>query len=375
MLRKKPSKSDKITYWTESQFKQLQAAPPGKLYSKGPLPWRLLAYMLKISPQVSGIRTAIRKRLMDQSRIDAGDRQLDTMLLTLHDRGFVTLDPVPPAREERQNLESPYRAELAGATPQLDNVLVFRSIHPLYGAFLLEHLGIANREERLQAFESGLEIARTVLRYVRVPFPDQMPPGPLATTRLDPELVQRGLIAAPKPPGEEDEEDDDDWERPPTLADKLQLKFEVEHPDVHDFNTLSVWAAGEVLLGFAGNFNLFVRTRDLVKQEGIIFRHILRLILLLGEFLLVTPKDVTPEDWQAELRELIARLTATCREVDPTSTDETIQKAHAADLVEGEHPPPPLDVAAAAAPASELPPEEESSMFGAGIFDDDSPEN
>ena len=36
------------SYWSEAQFQQLQAAPPGKLYSKGPLPWRLLAYLLKI---------------------------------------------------------------------------------------------------------------------------------------------------------------------------------------------------------------------------------------------------------------------------------------------------------------------------------------
>ncbi len=40
-------------YWSEAQFQQLQAAPPGKLYSKGPMPWRLLAYLLKISPEIS----------------------------------------------------------------------------------------------------------------------------------------------------------------------------------------------------------------------------------------------------------------------------------------------------------------------------------
>ena len=50
-----------------------------------------------------------------------------------------------------------------------------------------------------------------------------------------------------------------------------------------DVHTQSVWAAGE-LLRFGGNFNLYVQTRDLVKQEGIIFRHLLRLILLCGEF-------------------------------------------------------------------------------------------
>ena len=49
-------------------------------------------------------------------------------------------------------------------------------------------------------------------------------------------------------------------------------------------------------------------------------------------------------DWLAEgrdvsLRDLSERLTASCREVDPTSTDEAIQFARAADVVEGEAAP------------------------------------
>ena len=89
---------------------------------------------------------------------------------------------------------------LAHANPSLDKLLLFRSVHPLYAAFLLEHLGIANHEERIQALESVLGMPRPVLRYVRVPFADQLPPGPLAITRLDNELIQRGLMAAPLPP-------------------------------------------------------------------------------------------------------------------------------------------------------------------------------
>jgi hypothetical protein len=49
----------------------------------------------------------------------------------------------------------------------------------------------------------------------------------------------------------------------------------------------------------------------------------------------VTPPEKADE-WQADLRDLSERLTASCREVDPTSTDEAIQQAHAADVVEGE---------------------------------------
>jgi hypothetical protein len=96
-----------------------------------------------------------------------------------------------------------------------------------------------------------------------------------------------------------------------------------------------VWCAGE-LLRFAGNFNKYVQTRDLVKQEGIVFRHLLRLILMLEEFAQVTPADTTEEEWRKFLRELSEQLTASCRLVDPTSTDEMMQHAHAADVVEGE---------------------------------------
>ena len=101
-----------------------------------------------------------------------------------------------------------------------------------------------------------------------------------------------------------------------------------------------MWAAGE-LLRFGGNFNKFVQSRDLVKQEGIVFRHLLRLILLCGEFAEVTPADIGRDEWRAEMRDIAERLTESCRAVDPTSTDEAIEHAHAADVVEGETAVPP----------------------------------
>jgi superfamily II DNA/RNA helicase len=374
LKRKKPTRSDTRTYWSEAQFKQLQAAAPGKLYSKGPLPWRLLAYLLKISPEVALIRSVIRKRLMDENRIKAQDAQLDRMLLTLNRAGYVMLspeppregeapaEPTPPASAKESQTEAMLRKALGGiaapaavdryqvqaATPtdKLDHLLVFRSVHPLYGAFLLQHLGIADRNERLLALESVLEMPRSVLRYVRVPWPEDLPPGPLATTRLDAELISRGLMIAKPTPGEGEEEEDDDYspwreeERVPTLADKLRLLFDAQFPEVDDVTTQSVWAAGE-LLRFGGNFNKYVQSRDLVKQEGIIFRHLLRLILLLGEFSQVTPPDMEPAAWQAELRDIADHLTASCRDIDPTSTDEAMAHAHDADVVEGEHVLPP----------------------------------
>ena len=127
--------------------------------------------------------------------------------------------------------------------------------------------------------------------------------------------------------------------RPPSLADKLRLLFDALHPHEPDLITQSVWAAGE-LLRYGGNFNQYVQSRDLVKQEGIVFRHLLRLILLCGEFQQVSPQDTTAEQWQADIKELVDALTASCRAVDPTSTDELIELAHAADVVEGEKPTP-----------------------------------
>jgi superfamily II DNA/RNA helicase len=356
LKRKKPSRREGVAYWSEGQFKQLQGAPPGKLYSKGPLPWRLLAYLLKLSPEVAKLRAVVRKRLMDEARIKAQEVGLDHMVLTLAARGFVTLDPPPPAEGEQA---VPFQPVRAIPTPSLDTLLVFRSIHPLYGALLLEHLGIADRDERIQALESVLEVPRPLLRYLRVPWPDQLPPGPLATTRLDPELIRRGLIVAPLPPGEDEEEEEEEegWrERPPTLADKLRLLFDATHPDVQDVSTQSVWAAGE-LLRFNGNFDLYVKTRDLVKQEGIVFRHLLRLILLCGEFAQVCPTDVPREDWQRDLKELAEQLTASCRAVDPQSTDEVIEQARAADIVEGEAAEPPPEPPPAPPPAPEELPE------------------
>ncbi len=363
LMKKKPTRSTTVKYWSAAQFEQLQLAPPGKLYSKGPIPWRLLAYLLKIAPEVSKVREVLRKRLMDVSRVQSSEKILDRMLLTLSAKGYVTLDPPPPPPKEEGQPDPvlTYEALRATPTPDLDKLLVFRSVHPLYGAFLLEYLGVADENERLQALESVLEMPKPLLRYVRPLREEDMPPGPLARERLDHDLIRRGLMAAPKPPSEDEDEEEAGWEeRPPSLAEKLHLLFEATYPEVNDVIIVPVWAAGEVLRN-GGNFNLTIRARDLTKQEGIIFRHLLRLILLCGEFAQVTPQETTAEEWQTWLHTLSDKLTASCRMVDPTSTDMMIQLAKAADIVEGEAP-----VVETTAPEPAKEPERE---FGAGIFD------
>lgn len=64
--------------------------------------------------------------------------------------------------------------------------------------------------------------------------------------------------------------------------------------------------------------------RELTKQEGIVFRHCLRLILLCGEFADLEPPHLDPVEWRRDLAELAAILTESCRAVDPASTDETL---------------------------------------------------
>lgn len=343
--RKKPSRRDGQTYWNRDQFEKLMSAPPGKLYSKGPLPWRLLAYLLKISPEVERIRAVVRKRLLDEGRIRAGEQQLDRMLRTLADGGFVTLDPPPPVPDPNvpaDPMAPPWRAVLAQPLPKLDQLLLFKTVHPLYGAFLAELLGKASPIERLQAWESVLELPRPLLRFVRVPWPEELPPGPLEKEVLDPDLVGRGLLSAKILQTDEEREEEEvgfeeEEERPLKLAEKLLLLFEAKHPTVGDVQAQPVWCAAE-LLKFDGDFNKYVKARDLAKQEGLVFRHCLRLVLLLAEFSEVCPPEIDVYAWKAELRDLAERLTASCRAVDPQSTDEMVTLAHAADVVEGEAP-------------------------------------
>jgi hypothetical protein len=169
-----------------------------------------------------------------------------------------------------------------------------------------------------------------------------MPPGPLAQTKLDPQLVQLGLASpeelgaqpAGDPNGEESDSDDvPPWERPKilTLGDKLKLLFDFEYPGV-DVNVLPVWSVGE-LLAFEGNFNNYITSRKLQKQEGVIFRHALRMILLLEEFARLPPENLPPEEWEDRLHKMADVLTEACRKVDPTSTDEMLENAKPVELL------------------------------------------
>jgi hypothetical protein len=109
-------------------------------------------------------------------------------------------------------------------------------------------------------------------------------------------------------------------------------------------------------LQFEGDFQKYISGRDLAKQEGLIFRHLLRMVLLLGEFSQVVPAGLDPDEWRTRLRTLADRLTATCHAVDPHSTDYALSHAADRDVVPREPPvagaPPAAELAEEAAEAA-----------------------
>ncbi|MCA9113176.1 MAG: helicase, partial [Planctomycetaceae bacterium] len=395
-----PKRSATQQYWSEAQFEKLITAPPGKLASRGTIPWRLLAYLVLISPEVERLRAFVRKRMLDEKEMELAQRRLTQMLTTLWAGGYVELDPEPPHLSRRRFISSESQAQVqegfgggiiglsqpeeapdtsksaapvttgtfgallqealtekkasptlsktgnknsgqetddpperseylpvtATPTDQLEKLLVFRSLNPLYGMFLLENMGIASEAERLQALESVLEVPGSIFMQVKAPGPDELPPGPLATTKLDLLLIERGLATAEEiDPSKQDE---DEYGRRRSrgllLGDKLRRIFDSEFPSVGNLRTSPVWIAG-ALLEFGGDFHKYVTSRDLAKQEGLVFRHLLRLILLCGEFSQLCPPELEPTDWQNELSQLASRLTESCRVIDPESTDKSLE--------------------------------------------------
>lgn len=385
LLKKKPSRRAGFTYWNPEQFIKLQTAPAAKLASKGRLSWRWLAYLLDANPAVEPIRDVIRRRLMDQPGIEAELKRLTKMLVTLHQMEVVVLNPPPPASwlnaikyadgapvpppaddddsEDESPAPAPRAADLiaqlklgnapglavpagkpanppppqpdpydpitAMPTAKLKELTIFRAVHPLYGLFLLNHLSIADDSELIQILESLLEIPGSVAKSLRVPGPDILPPGPLATQRVDPALLTRGLASQedlyPPPPSEQSDLPPELRKYPIPLAQKMRMLFESEIDHAGGLFITPVHAVGD-FLARGGTFDAFVRSRDLIKQEGIVFKHFLRMILLCNEFAQLTPANVSPQDGRTKLTHIAATLTTACQAVDPQSTDELLEE-------------------------------------------------
>jgi superfamily II DNA/RNA helicase len=274
--------------------------------------------------------TSSLKILLESQGVDIGGTGK-----TADGKSKVRLSNDPSAKEPDYEPRSAYPNE------PLTNLLSFKSINPLYGMFLLDVLPFASGPERVQALESVLVFPGAVSRNLRIPRPDVMPLSPFATDFLNPELLQRGLATITELGGTPQEDDDDggyrdpgEWVRPLNFPEKLMRLFRSEYPSVSDVAMTDVWAAGE-LLNFGGDFNKLVTTRKIAKQEGILFRHILRFVLLCEEFVPHVDKESV---WHGELHSISHQLTEACREIDPRSTDLMIESAHAVDPLLAETP-------------------------------------
>lgn len=391
LKKKLPKRREGVQYWTQQQFDQLKTASSADLESRGPLRWRLLAHMLQASPKVETIRELVSRRLLKGKAHERAQKQLNRMLITLHRAGYLALDPAPPMPgkladtppqeetvaeesapsgglaldlgQKRSKKDEPSKAErkkkaeikkaltgqtdapkepedykptLATPTEKLDQLLLLRGVHPLYGLFLMNHLGIADQNERIQAMESLLELPRSLGRAVWVPKQEELAPGPLATGRLDEMLLKLGLATSEEIHGKTEEEEDkprslydeDDRVFVLSLAQKLQRMFQYDYPTVDDLRVSPCWVAGE-LMEFGFDFNKYITSKKLQKQEGMIFRHLLRLVLLIDELAQLCPPDISHDEWKQELGDLADRIEICCRNVDPMSTEQWLENAKA----------------------------------------------
>ncbi|MGD8453731.1 MAG: DEAD/DEAH box helicase [Phycisphaerae bacterium] len=313
--RKRPTRRKTEQYWSEGQFKSLIAAGPAKLTSRAMIPYQVLIYLLTRKGRLHEVRDFLDKRFTGADRVEGFHRQLDVMLDNMQALGYLT------------------RAEDGDHITLHDSIqklLNFRSVDPLFGAFVAEQLPQSDFNEKVLALEAVLEVPPVILRKVRIP--EDLPKGPLQEQVLEPLMVQMGIVLArPEPTPEErrfaeDWWDDEEEERPPTFPEMLKLAFEAKLAAPEPALVQPKWIAGEAF-GLDGEFFKLVKKLDLVKQEGLVLRHLLRLVILAGEFFVLSEDP----DYQ-RLGEL---ATNTCRRVDERYTDRFLADAEGMKKVMG----------------------------------------
>ena len=304
--RKKPSRRSTEQYWSEKQFKQLIEAGPAKLVSRGMMPYNVLIWLLTTHGSLNEAREFLDKRFTGVAQIEKFQAQLGYMLDNLAALGYLT-------RSED--------GDHVALDDSIHRLLNYRSVDPLYGEFLAEELIAGSVNEKLMVLESVLESPWNIVKKVRLP--RDMEKGPLQSEVLEPQLRAMGVkLDWPEP---DEEEEFDPWatdefpERPPTFPEMLKILFDSRVPAPEDFTVQPKWIAGDAFQ-FEGEFFKMVKARDLVKQEGLILRHILRLVILAEEFFVRT------EDPQYQ--EIGQQATQTCHRVDPTYTDRFLAEAH-----------------------------------------------
>ena len=307
--RKRPTRRKTEQYWSEGQFKTLIEAGPARLTSRSMIPYQVLIYLLTRTGTLHEVREFLSKRFNSPERIEKFQAQLDFMLDNLQSLGYLT------------RAEDGDHVTLHDSINKLVN---FRSVDPLFGVFLSQQLASGNFDEKVLALESVLQVPPVILRKVRIP--EDLPKGPLQEHELEPRLVQMGVVLA-QPESVEDEkprwmraswELDDDEERPPTFPEMLAIVFEAQLAAPEPVFIQPKWIAGGAFQ-FECEFFKFVRSCNLIKQEGLILRHLLRLVILAGEFYVLS------ED--PEYERMCELATQTCRRVDERYTDRFLSEA------------------------------------------------
>ncbi len=306
--RKKPSRRKTEQYWMEGQFRSLIAAKPANLASRSMIPYQVLIYLLRKTRRITEVRKFLSKRFNTPDRIESFQRQLDHMLGNLASLGYISYD------EDANELT---------LNESLETLHGYRSIDPLFAAFLQSQLVRANFQEKLETLESVLQLPPAIAK--RLALPDLREPGPLETGVLESELLQRGLATAHPSGGLAKVVEDvgadyfAEDEEPPRMVvtEMLKVLFEakIETPELVFIQPK--WVAGGI--GDAGgDFFKFAKSKNLEKNEGLILRHLLRLAILSGEF-------SDHSDGDPAYQEIGELVTAACMSVDPRYTDRFLE--------------------------------------------------
>ena len=306
--RKKPSRRKTEQYWTEGQLKSLIEAKPARLASRSMIPYQVLIYLLTVTGGLREVRAFLLKRFNTAERLQKFSDQLVHMIDNLAAFGFVTKG------------EDPDDVTMGGNVKELLN---FRSVDPLFGTYVAGHLARASLREKIQILEAMLSMPVAIERKLR---PPEMEPGPLQTEVIEPTVIKMGLALTDAETGgvtAVDEEalpdywEDEPYKRPLMLPEMLKMLFEAKLATPEEVFVQPKWVAGGVF-DLECDFYKYVRARDLLKNEGLVLRHMLRLVILAGEFAEQSGGD--PD--YARIVELSTRV---CKGVDERYTDHFLE--------------------------------------------------
>jgi len=302
--RKKPSRRKTEQYWTEGQFQAVIKAGPAKLYSRAMIPYRVLLFLLRRDGSLREVRAFLSRRFDSPERLDKFQDQLSRMVDNLAALGYV---------EKSEDDDHPTIHD------NIEDLHHFRSIDPLYGAFLGRQLVRGDITEKTLALESVLSLPPAVERQIRLP--DQLQPGPAQREVVEPALLQMGVVVVAAEGGLVMPDEDagaDHWEepeppRPLSFPEMLKALFDAKLATPEPVLVQPKWVAGGIA-EFGGDFYKFTGARNLGRNEGLVYRHVLRLASLALEFL-----DFSGGD--PEYAKISEQSTKVCNEIDPSYTD------------------------------------------------------